>query len=80
MEKQKEEIRRQEQLVETQRIALSAVTEYRKKQQSRLQFGAPTRALDDEFAREDVALERERELNRRNSSRQENSWERMPPP
>ena len=36
--------------------------------------------LDDDFAREGAALERERELNRRNSSRQENLRERMPPP
>ena len=68
MEKQRAEIRRQEQLVETQKIAVSAVTEYRKKQQSRLRFGAPTRVLDDAFAREDAELEHEQERNCRDDT------------
>ena len=61
-------------------MTLSAVMKYRKDRRLRLQFGMPTRALDDDFAPEDVALEREREKNCRNSTRQANSRERMPPP
>ena len=80
MEKQKKKIRRQEQLVETQKIALSAVTEYRKKQQSRLKFGAPTRALDHEFTREDPELDHELERNRHQATRREDRQGPMPPP